>query len=70
MDWPRNSPDLNPIKNCWSYMKKKLDANSNIASLPKPMKAIKMKCMKDIKLDYFQKLSDSLPRRLQMVIEY
>jgi hypothetical protein len=51
-------------------MKKKLDGNSNIASLPKPMKAIKMKCMKDIKLDYFQKLSDSLPRRLQMVIEY
>jgi transposase len=70
MDWPRNSPDLNSIKNCWSYMKKKLNGNSDIASLPKLMKAIKMKRMKDIKLDHFQKLSDSLPRRLQMVTEY
>jgi hypothetical protein len=24
MDWPGNSPDLNPIKNCWSFMKAKL----------------------------------------------
>jgi hypothetical protein len=51
-------------------MKKKLNGNSDIASLPKLMKAIKMKSMKDIKLDHFQKLSDSLPRRLQMVTEY
>ncbi len=24
MDWPGNSPDLNPIKNCWSFIKAKL----------------------------------------------
>jgi transposase len=69
MDWPGNSPDLNPIENCWSYMKKKLKGNSDITSLPKLMEAIKMMWVRDMKLDYFQKLSDSMPRRLQMVIE-
>jgi hypothetical protein len=24
MDWPGNPPDLNPIENCWSFMKAKL----------------------------------------------
>ncbi len=43
-------------------MKKKLKGNSDITSLPKLMEAIKM-------MDYFQKLSDSMPRGLQMVIE-
>jgi hypothetical protein len=21
IDWPRNSPDLNPIENCWNFVK-------------------------------------------------
>jgi hypothetical protein len=48
-------------------MKKKLKG-SNITSLPKLMEAIKMIWVKEMKLDYFQKLYDSMPRRLQMVI--
>ncbi len=24
LDWPGNSPSLNPIKNCWLFIKKKL----------------------------------------------
>jgi hypothetical protein len=34
LDWPGNSPDLNPIENCWSHMKRKLKDDSNITSLP------------------------------------
>jgi hypothetical protein len=69
MDWLGNSPDLNLIENCWSYMKNKFKGNSDITSLPKLMEAIKMMWVKDMRLDYSQKLSDSMPRRLQMVIE-
>jgi hypothetical protein len=69
MDWPGNSPDLNAIENCWSYMKRRLMGNTNITSLPKLQEAIKRMCELDMGLSYFRKLSDSMPRRLQLVID-
>jgi transposase len=33
MDWPGNSPDLNPIENVWSYMKNKLRKRPSPRSL-------------------------------------
>jgi hypothetical protein len=41
MDWPGNSPDLNPIENLWSIMKKKLKEDHTITSLNKLQDAIK-----------------------------
>ncbi len=61
MDWPGNMPDLNPIKNCWAYMKAKLKMNSAITSLPKLVEAIKLMWVRDLPLDYFQSLSSSMP---------
>jgi hypothetical protein len=69
IDWPGNSPDLNPIENCWSHMKRKLNGDRNITSLPKLMEAIKMMWVQDMSLDYFQNLANSMPRMLQMVID-
>jgi transposase len=40
MDWPGNSPDLNPIENLWAIMKAKLKKNKNITSLPLLIRAI------------------------------
>jgi transposase len=34
MDWPGNSPDLNPIENLWLIMKGKLKKKDNISLLP------------------------------------
>jgi transposase len=31
IDWPGNSPDLNPVENAWSWMKKQL-SNTNKAT--------------------------------------
>ena len=40
LDWPGNSPDLNPIENCWSHMKAKLKNMPEVASIPKLERAI------------------------------
>jgi hypothetical protein len=68
MDWPGNSPDLNPIENCWAYMKSKLKMNPAITSLPKLVEAIKLMWVRDLPLEYFQSLSSSMPRRIKAVI--
>ncbi len=47
MDWPGNYLDLNPIENCWGYLKSKLKNERAVTSLPKLIKAIKMMRVKD-----------------------
>ncbi len=68
MDWPGNSPDLNPIENCWEYIKSKLKNDGAVTSLPKLIHAIKMMWVKDMPIDYFRKLSDSMPSRIEKVL--
>jgi hypothetical protein len=41
IDWPGNSPDLNPIDNCWNFMKDQL-RGKDIGSLPKLINKIKV----------------------------
>ncbi len=69
IDWLWNSPDLNPINNCWLYMKRKLNSNSDIFSLTKLVEAIKLISVSDMGISYFQKLVDSMPRRQQIVVD-
>jgi len=70
MDWPGNSPDLNPIENCWSYMKAKLKAERfDTTSLPKLTEAIKRMWVKDLSQEYFLNLAHSMPRRLKDVLD-
>ena len=33
LDWPGNSPDLNPIANAWSWMKKQLSETSTVTNM-------------------------------------
>ena len=69
MDWPGNSPDLNPIENCWSFMKLKLKDDRAITSLPKLIEAIKMMWVRDLPQSYFKELAHSMPRRIKSVLE-
>ena len=68
MDWPGNSPDLNPIENLWSIMKAKLKEDHTITSLPALEKAIKVMWTMHIKKELCLKLAHSMPRRLQACI--
>ena len=67
LEYPRNSPDLNPIENAWNYMKSKVhDAHStNIQTL----KEVLMKLWVPIYAEYFQKFVESMPNILHNVIK-
>jgi transposase len=65
MDWPGNSPDLNPIENLWLIIKKGLKDNHTITSLPKLQEAIKRLWVK-MPNSLMRKLAHSITRRLSM----
>ena len=69
MDWPGNSPDLNPIENIWSCMKYKLK-QTRITSSKTLMDEINKLWVLNISQEYFKKLADSMPRRLKLVIKH
>jgi hypothetical protein len=66
MDWPGNSPDLNPIENLWAIMKRRLKKLPNITSLPLLMRAIKIMWTRDLPIALMKKLASSMPARLKM----
>jgi transposase len=66
-EWPANSPDLNIIENCWSFMEQHLYPHKC-----KTLQAFKVKIQKTWKEkitdEYIESLFDSIPKRLQIVI--
>lgn len=65
MQWPSQSPDLNPIENLWSEVEKRLRAKRyrNTDELFEGIQA----AWEAIPLDFCQKLVDSMGRRCQAV---
>ena len=68
LDWPGNSPDLNPIENLWSVMKNKVAAKQP-SSLKTLVEWIKQVWCKEFSKEYCQQLISSMPRRIQDVID-
>jgi transposase len=68
LDWPGNSPDLNPIENLWNFLKDKVADRqpSNVKDLEK---AIKDVWVRDISAEYCKGLVDSMPKRLLAVLD-
>ena len=68
--WPGNSPDLNPIENCWDWMKKQLRNEQNITTIAELEEAItRLWTVRMADSDYLRSLVESMPRRLAEVIE-
>ena len=67
LDWPANSPDLNPIENLWGIVKRKMQyARPNNAE---ELKTTIRATWALITPEQCQKLIDSMPRRINAVIE-
>ena len=68
MEWPAQSPDLNPIEHLWSHLKKKLEEYENpptgITDLWKRVE----KEWNNIPASVCQNLIESMPRRVAAVL--
>ena len=61
--WPGNSPDLNPIENCWVKVKS-LVAQHNCSSRDELIEAVKRVWCQEIDEEYCRNLVNSMPRRI------
>lgn len=68
LDWPGNSPDLNPIENLWVLLKKKM-AEKNCSNVEELKNHLKMIWVTDISVELCQSLVMSMPRRIQAVLK-
>lgn len=69
LDWPAQSPDLNPIEHLWTILKRKLNSYE---TGPKGMWELWERAAKEwdeIQEKECQKLIESMPRRLEAVIK-
>ncbi len=67
LDWPANSPDLNPIENLWGIVKRKMrDTRPNNAD---ELKATVKETWASIPPQQCHKLIISMPRRIEAVIK-
>jgi len=67
LEWPGNSPDINPIENLWLIMKKKV-ASRHPKNIEDLKTAIKEVWVKEVAEDVCHRLVESLPTLLQEVI--
>ena len=66
MNWPVNSPDLNPIENCWKILKDRV--NKWKAKRKENLFEIAENIWNDIPTEMLRNINDSMPKRVQAVI--
>jgi len=78
MEWPPNSPNLNPIKHCWKKLEAKLHQRCShihkIKGGPDTVRrclaeAVHVVWTQDIEGDFLKSLWESIPRRMAAVLD-
>ena len=67
LDWPAQSPDLNPIENLWNHLKQLIRKENikNIKDLPSAIE----RCWKSISKEYCETLVKSMTQRIDETIK-
>jgi len=68
LTWPGNSPDLNPIENCWQVLGHRLSQKKPV-NKRELQEAIVDVWHHHLTADYIQKLIRSMPARIEAVIK-
>ncbi|GFS67207.1 uncharacterized protein TNCV_2902221 [Trichonephila clavipes] len=68
LDWPSQSPDLNPIELLWDELERILRSQTNLPSSLQALTSAVMDTWKAIPMVTYQKLVENLPKRVQAVI--
>lgn len=66
--WPGNSPDLNPIENCWVMVKRLLQAH-NCTSYNDLVEKTKAVWVQEITAEYCRGLVESMPARIEACLK-
>ena len=69
MEWPAKSPDFNTIENIWLYMKRELQKSAVDITTKNDLLREIQSVWRNIELDYIRNLYQSIPNRLNTVIE-
>lgn len=69
LDWPANSPDLNPIENAWAMLKQKTKTKLRTESQDALWNTASSIWYHDMDPDYIKKLIRSMPDRIKEVIK-
>ena len=68
LDWPAQSPDLNPIEHIWDELECQLRASPNRPTSATNLTNALVAEWKKVPAAMFQRLVESLPRRVEAVI--
>jgi hypothetical protein len=69
LDWLPNSPDMNPIKNCWNYLDRQVHSRSPLPHNAEEFWVALQEEWALIEEDYILKLIHSMPAWVQALIE-
>lgn len=67
LEWPSQSPDLNPIENLWAYMDRQM--KNRHPQNEDELFVIVKECWESLSIEILKAHVDSMPRRCQAVIE-